>query len=62
MSIVTTVIVLAALATMAALGMGIVSMVRGGSFDQEHAGQFMSARVALQAATLILLFAALALA
>ena len=62
MSIVTTVIVLAALATLAALGMGIVSMVRGGRFDSEHAGQFMTARVGLQAATLILLFAALALA
>jgi len=61
MSFVTVVIVLAALATMAALGMGIFSMVRGGTFDEEHAGQFMTARVGLQAVTLVLLFAALAL-
>jgi hypothetical protein len=62
MDIITVVIVVAALATAAALGMGIVSMARGGEYDQQHAGQFMTARVGLQAATLLLLLAALAMA
>jgi hypothetical protein len=61
MGIANVVIVLATLATAAALAMGIVSMARGGEYDEQHAGQFMSARVGLQAATLLLLFAALAL-
>jgi len=61
MSIVHIVIVLAALATAGALVMGIVAMLRGGEYDRQHAGQFMTARVGLQAATLLLLFAALAL-
>ena len=54
-------VVIAALATALALGLGLVSMVRGGEYDRVHAGQFMTARVALQAATLILLLVALAL-
>jgi hypothetical protein len=61
MGLANVVIVLATLATAAALAMGIVSMARGGEYDEQHAGQFMSARVGLQAATLLLLFAALAL-
>lgn len=58
----TAIIVLAALATAVALGMGIVSMLRGGEYDREHGGQFMTARVGLQAATLALLLVAFALA
>jgi hypothetical protein len=58
----TAIIVLAALATAAALGMGIVSMLRGGEYDREHAGQFMTARIGLQAATLALLVIAFAMA
>ena len=55
------IIVIAALATAVALGMGVVSMLRGGDYDRQHAGQFMTARVGLQAATLVLLLVALAL-
>lgn len=58
----TAIIVLAALATAVALGMGIFSMLRGGEYDRQHAGQFMMARVGLQAATLALLVVAFALA
>jgi len=46
---------LAALATAVALALGIASMMRGGRYDIEHAGQFMTARVVLQGATLLLL-------
>ncbi len=52
-------IMLALLATAAALAVGVVSMVRGGEFDRAHATQFMSARVGLQAITVILLLIAL---
>lgn len=62
MSIINVLIVLAVIATVGALGMGIVSMLRGGEYDRQHAGQFMTARVGLQAATVLLLLAALALA
>lgn len=58
----TAIIVIAALATAVALGMGIYSMLRGGDYDRAHAGQFMTARVGLQAATLVLLVVAVALA
>lgn len=59
MSMINVLIVLAVLATIGALAMGIGSMVRGGEYDRQHAGQFMSARVGLQAATLVLLLLAL---
>ena len=55
-------IVLALLATVAVLGLGIFSMVHGGDFDREHAGQFMTARVGLQGVTVVLLLAAFVLA
>ncbi len=45
----TTVLVLLALiATIAALGTGISSMVHGGTFDDKHSDQFMIARIGLQ--------------
>ena len=56
------VVVLAVIATAAVLGMGLYSMLRGGTYDRQHAGQFMSARVGLQAATVVLVLAAIALA
>ena len=59
MNLLTTAIVLAMLATVAALGVGIVSMVRGGEFDREHASQYMFARVGFQGLTLALLLVAL---
>jgi hypothetical protein len=54
-------ITLAVLATAGALGLGIVSMMRGGRFDREHAGRYMTARIGLQGMTLVLLLAVLAL-
>jgi hypothetical protein len=42
-----------------ALGGGVVSMVRGGGFDQKHSAQFMLARVGFQDIALLLLIFAL---
>ena len=54
-------VVLALIATVVALAMGIGSMARGGDYNRAHAGQFMTARVGLQAATLVFLLLALLL-
>ncbi len=62
MTMLTIVIVLALLATAAALIWGIVSMAHGGEFDQHHSLQLMFARVGLQGLTLLLLFLALLIA
>lgn len=59
MDILTVIIVIGVLATAGALLTGVVSMVRGGPFDQAHSHQLMFARVGLQGITLICLLAAL---
>ena len=51
--------ILALLATIAALGVGIVSMMRGGDFDQRHSAQLMYTRVGFQGLALVLLLIAL---
>ena len=55
-------IIAALLATLAALGAGVVSMVRGGAYDREHAGQLMASRVGFQGLAVILMMFALLLA
>jgi hypothetical protein len=55
MSTITILIVVACLATVVVLGSGLVSMMRGGKFDEQHMDQFMFGRVALQLLTLVLL-------
>lgn len=55
----TILIILALLATVAALGTGIVSMVRGGEFDEKHSTELMFARVGMQGAAVVLLLIAL---
>ena len=52
-------VILALLATVVTLGMGIRSMARGGDYDQAHDTQFMTWRVILQAVTFVLLVLAL---
>lgn len=59
MSLLTLMIILALLATIGALGAGIVSMVRGGEYDRQHDTQLMVARVGFQGAALVLLLIAL---
>ena len=55
----TVLIVIGLLATTGALLTGIVSMGRGGEFDQAHSHQIMFVRVGLQAATILSLAIAL---
>ena len=52
-------IILALLATVGALGAGIVSMVRGGEYDREHGTQLMAARVGFQGVAVVLMLVAL---
>ncbi len=61
MSVLTAIIVIASLATVAVLLSGIGSMAHGGQFDRSHSHQFMFARVGLQGLTLLLLILALAM-
>ena len=62
MNLLTIVILLAMVATVAMLVMGIGSMAHGGEYDEKHETQFMFARVGLQGATFLLLLLALFLA
>lgn len=59
MSLLSFMIILALLATVGALGAGIVSMVRGGEYDREHGTQLMAARVGCQSAAVVLMLVAL---
>lgn len=59
MELLTVLIILALAATVGALGAGVVSMVRGGQYDQEHGTRLMFARVGFQGAALVLLLFAL---
>jgi Hypoxia induced protein conserved region len=62
MTIMTVLVIVALLATVAALVSGIVSMAHGGGFDQRHSHQIMFARVGLQGITLVALLIAFWLA
>jgi len=62
MTIMTALVIVALLATVAALVSGIVSMAHGGGFDQRHSHQIMFARVGLQGITLVALLIAFWLA
>lgn len=59
MTVVTTLIIIALLATAGTLLSGVISMAHGGEFDRRHSHQLMFARVGLQAITLLLLLTAL---
>ncbi len=59
MSLLSFMIILALLATVGALGAGIVSMVRGGEYDREHGTQLMAARVGFQSVAVVLMLVAL---
>ena len=62
MNLLTIVIIIAMLLTVAVLVMGVGSMARGGEYNEKHETQFMFARVGMQALTLILLLLAIYLA
>ncbi len=54
--------ILAMFVTIGMLAMGIGSMAHGGSFDQKHSGQWMTARVVAQAIAFALVLLAIYLA
>ncbi|MBT8082774.1 MAG: twin transmembrane helix small protein [Gammaproteobacteria bacterium] len=58
MSIVNVLVILALIATLVVLGLGLRSMARGGTYDAEHAEKFMWERVVLQTLVVVLLLAA----
>ena len=62
MDLLTIVIMISLVLTIAVLVIGIGSMAHGGEFDEKHSEQFMYARVGMQAVTLILLMFAVYLA
>ncbi|MCK5362835.1 MAG: twin transmembrane helix small protein [Gammaproteobacteria bacterium] len=59
MSLLTFMIILALLATVGALGAGLVSMMRGGEYDRQHGTQLMTARVGFQGVAVVLMLLAL---
>jgi len=58
MEVLNLLVIVALIATVVVLGLGLRSMARGGAYDREHAEKFMWERVALQALVIILLLAA----
>ncbi len=59
MSLLSFMIILAMLATVGALGAGLVSMMRGGEYDRQHGTQLMAARVGFQGVAVLLMLVAL---
>lgn len=55
MALLTTLIMLALVATVVSLGWGIGSMAHGGHFDDKHSTQFMAARVLFQGLIIVFL-------
>jgi hypothetical protein len=55
MALLTTLIMLALVATIVSLGLGIGSMAHGGQFDARHSTQFMTARVLFQGLIIVFL-------
>ena len=58
MSVVNMLVILALIATVVTLGLGLRSMARGGEYDREHSEKFMWERIGLQALAIFLLIAA----
>lgn len=59
MKIITILVILALIATVVSMVIGVGSMAKGGAYDDKHSGQFMNARIIFQAVAAILLMLAL---
>lgn len=59
MKIITILVILALLATVASMVAGLRSMTKGGAYDDKHSGQFMNARILFQGIAALLLVMAL---
>ena len=55
MTLLTIMIILALIATLASLAWGLSSMAHGGSYDKEHSEMIMFTRVGIQAAAVALI-------
>ncbi|MGH6899650.1 MAG: twin transmembrane helix small protein [Geminicoccaceae bacterium] len=55
MTLLTTLLVIAMLATLAVLGIGLAGFFHGGEFNRKYGNKLMQARVALQAIAIVLL-------
>lgn len=62
MNLLSVLIIIALLMTVAILIMGVGSMAHGGEHDEKHSTQLMFARVTMQGITILLLFIAFYLA
>jgi nitrogen fixation-related uncharacterized protein len=58
MSLLTITVVLALIATLITLGWGLGSMVKGGSYDDEHSEQLMFLRIGIQTFAFVMLLGA----
>jgi hypothetical protein len=59
MSLLTITVVLALIATIATLGWGLGSMVKGGRYDETHSEKLMFTRIGIQTFAFFMLLAAL---
>ena len=59
MNILTITVILALVAVIATLALGVGSMAHGGAYDREHSEQLMFTRVAIQAVAFVLIIVAL---
>lgn len=59
MKIITILVILALLATVASMVAGIRSMTKGGEYDEKHSGLYMNARIIFQGIAALLLIMAL---
>ncbi|MEE8387231.1 MAG: twin transmembrane helix small protein [Acidiferrobacterales bacterium] len=56
MNLMTILVILALLATIASLVWGITSMAHGGAYDEDHSAKLMNSRVIFQGIAILLLF------
>ena len=54
MSVLLVLIIIALAATLAVLGLGVVSMLRGGEFNRRYGNMLMRARIITQGVTILL--------
>jgi hypothetical protein len=59
MDIFVVLVVLALVATAVSLVLGMQSMARGGEYDRQHSGRYMTLRIAAQGIAFVLLLVAL---
>ncbi|MFV1997940.1 MAG: twin transmembrane helix small protein [Acidiferrobacterales bacterium] len=59
MNLITSLVILALLATVVSLVWGITSMAHGGAYDEDHSAKLMNGRVIFQGIAILLILVAL---